>query len=487
MSPDGTVVAAATAQEPDRNKMVTMALPPPGGYPPARPAVVELWDVAAKRIRHAIPRAVDRPPAAAILARRQTGGVQRIRSPHTGQRGDGEGNGGCAVAHNTAFQPAFSADGKTIAIGQVGTVTLRNAKTGLLLPESGSSSVAVATVVFPAENRLVFGTEEFQAWDPVEVRPSERYSGCFPVHRSDDQSDRAGPPVVLSAAASHSAAENQLRPGERVRRTDGRAGPRGLARAVPVPLAPDGKTLLHGNCESDDGLGREIRGEAVGSGRQRGRTACFFRRAACQCKLAVSPDGRSVALVERSHRVETGPPLGGSVRVWEAATGKEKLTGRQPAETIATAVALFDDGRLAVGTMTQYGTSSVRVWDVAAGKVTVTMEYTDTFHEPTCLAFRPDGRTLAHGMSRDGNHAAVRIWEVATGNVRVRYPYASDQYAAAFSPRGGSLAVASTDGPVLVWDVWAAGRNNLPSRTRRRVSGRGTASPTPTRWPPSRR
>jgi hypothetical protein len=160
--------------------------------------------------------------------------------------------------------------------------------------------------------------------------------------------------------------------------------------------------------------------------------------------------------------VETGPSLGGSVRVWEAATGKEKLTDRQPAESIATAVALSDDGRLAVGTMPRYGTSSVRVWDVAAGKVTVTMEYEDTFNEPTCLAFSPDGRTLAHGMSRDGNHAAVRIWEVATGHVRVRYPYASTQYAAAFSPRGGSLAVASTDGPVLVWDVWGGRTEQFP-------------------------
>jgi len=465
VSPDGTVVAAATAQEPDRNKHITMAPARPGGYPPPRRAVVELWDVAAKRIRHAIPRTV--APSAGGLAFSPDGKLLVFSESDHLTLVDvvtGKEIWRVPVAHNTAFQPAFSADGKTIALGQVGTVTLRDAKTGLLLPESGSSSVAVATVVFPAENRLVFGTEEFQAWDPVEVRPFERHPAVFPVHLSDDESNRAGPPVVLSADGSHSAAEDQ--PG-RVSVFDIRTA-KPVRTMSPGPcrfaLAPDGKTLFTGTAKAmtawdvKSGARRwEAAVDAAGP-----RESFGERHPRENIQLAVSPDGRSVALVERSHRAETGPSLGGSVQVWEAATGKEKLTGRQPAETWTTAVALSDDGRLAVGTMTQYATSSVRVWDVAAGKVTVTMEYKDTFHEPTCLAFSPDGRTIAHGTSRDGNYAAVRIWEVATGNVRVRYPYASNQYAAAFSPRGGSLAVASTDGPVLVWDVWGSRTEQFP-------------------------
>ena len=83
-----------------------------------------------------------------------------------------------------------------------------------------------------------------------------------------------------------------------------------------------------------------------------------------QLAVARRPIGR---LVERSHRVK--PVLrSGSGRVWEAATGKEKLTRRQPAETWATAVS---------PSPTTVGSRSARpntrlvvgqVWDVAAGR-----------------------------------------------------------------------------------------------------------------------
>jgi WD40 repeat protein len=70
--------------------------------------------------------------------------------------------------------------------------------------------------------------------------------------------------------------------------------------------------------------------------------------------------------------------------------------------------------------------------------------------EVNLVSFSPDGRTLATA-SDDGT---VRLWDVATGKTRTTLTGHTDRATAVgFSPDGRTLATASIDGTVRLWDV----------------------------------
>ncbi len=69
----------------------------------------------------------------------------------------------------------------------------------------------------------------------------------------------------------------------------------------------------------------------------------------------------------------------------------------------------------------------------------------------TCAAFAPDGRTIATA-SPDGT---LKVWEVATWGVRAEFRGHRDRVCAlAFTPDGRLLS-GGLDTTVLVWDVRA--------------------------------
>jgi WD40 repeat protein len=146
--------------------------------------------------------------------------------------------------------------------------------------------------------------------------------------------------------------------------------------------------------------------------------------------VAFSPDGR---------RVLTG---GGTVQLWDAATGKP-LDPPFPHPGGVEGVAFSPDGKMVV---TGGWENGARLWESATGRAAGLLPQDHI----NGVAFSPDGRTLLTG-SED---YTARLWDVATGRPvgpALRHQHGVD--AVAFSPDGKKVATGSTDCTVRFWDA----------------------------------
>jgi WD40 repeat protein/serine/threonine protein kinase len=162
---------------------------------------------------------------------------------------------------------------------------------------------------------------------------------------------------------------------------------------------------------------------------------------------------RAVAWDRDGTRLASGS-YDGTVKVWDAATGKEIRTLRGHGHEV-NAVAWSPDGtRLA--SASQDG--PVKVWDVATATATLTLRG-HTQGVPS-VAWSPDGMRLASAS----DDQTVRVWGAATGkNTRTLRGHGTEVRAVAWSPDGKWLASASADRTVKVWDA-ASGKNTRTLR-----------------------
>jgi WD40 repeat protein/tRNA A-37 threonylcarbamoyl transferase component Bud32 len=157
-----------------------------------------------------------------------------------------------------------------------------------------------------------------------------------------------------------------------------------------------------------------------------------------------SPDGRLLASASWDR----------TVRVWDAATGKEILALRGHSAGV-TSVAFSPGGeRLASGSFD----GTVKVWDAETGQEPLTLTKDMRFGARS-VAFSPDGKRLACGMQPQQADArgvvSVVVWDTDTGAEVATLRTDSFQPAAsvAFSPDGRRLASGSVDHTVKVWDA----------------------------------
>jgi WD40 repeat protein len=153
--------------------------------------------------------------------------------------------------------------------------------------------------------------------------------------------------------------------------------------------------------------------------------------------LAFSPDGKRLA-VAGYHEVV----------VWDLESGTFlKRIGAGQLGTVG-AVALLNDGRLAVGEGTPYGEGSVRIFDVDSGQQTHRLD--DPSEVVYALAVSPDGKLLAAG----GGDTVARVWTVEDGKLAATLKeHKAAVTGISFSADGKLLATASTDKTAQIWNV----------------------------------
>lgn len=158
--------------------------------------------------------------------------------------------------------------------------------------------------------------------------------------------------------------------------------------------------------------------------------------------LAYSPDGKMLASSGWVYRE-------GVIRLWDAATGKERFL-LQPHASYPSSLAFSPDSKMlaCMGTTEETSRASISVWDTTTGKLLRTVRHRVA---PRWTAtFSPDGRCLAV----DGADNIVRLLDIDSGKEILQFKgHKGEIWTSAFSPDGKMLATGSNDKTIRLWDA----------------------------------
>jgi len=220
------------------------------------------------------------------------------------------------------------------------------------------------------------------------------------------------------------------RDGRKVRQLD-----LGVDNLRDFAFSPDGKTLaatcfgldrqkrllVHRLIFTDFASGREIKGTEGGQD----HTAL---------RLAFEPDGKTIATI------------GDMLRFWDVASGKLSLEANLGREQLRE-IAFSPD---AASHLVAVSDETVHLWNLVARREERQLKDPDG-SSSSCLAFSPDGKTLAKPAGFEG---AIQLWRVADGQPLKRLTGKNQSiYSLAFSPDGKHLAATGREGHLTIWDL----------------------------------
>ncbi len=297
---------------------------------------------------------------------------------------------------------AYSPDGRLIASASEEIVWVWDAVTGEVVRKLEDHPDSVSAVAFAADGKSLVATSQggmLHVWDlasgkelrhPLGLQGRKRNTALSPDGTTYAVWGRDNVLVVIGLW--------DVRTGKEIRTLE-------VTPEMPVVhslrLSTDGKTLVAASSNYPVLLRWDV---ATGNG-----LSPLGRHDGGVNHVALAPDGRSLASVSR----------GGTLCLWEAATGQVRLTVKDAG--YATSAAFSPDGRFLVlandGTHSHSGVGAyrrlveyreeVRLVSTADGRVI--HRFVGHAGGIGCLSFAPDGKALASG----GHDTTVLLWDVA--------------------------------------------------------------------------
>jgi WD40 repeat protein/DNA-binding SARP family transcriptional activator len=159
--------------------------------------------------------------------------------------------------------------------------------------------------------------------------------------------------------------------------------------------------------------------------------------------LAYSPDNRFLA---------SGYP-DGSVQIWDAYSGKRRLTFRSSSNSIWSLTFNPSSEFLAIAN----GNGGIHVHDISTGELLLSMLGRHNAG-PKGLAYTPDGKWLI-SSAQDGK---AKVWDAATGEeLYTLHGHNQAIDSMALHPSGSWLATGARDGTMRLWNLTSSGNREL--------------------------